>query len=157
VVAIIARSDSRNGAPASSTGSLPFKAEDLLPNGDSRVDRNLIFDLGLHHGYDTEFYLNKGFKVIALEANPLMVERARKNPAIHKAEEEGRLGIVPMALWHESGKPVSFFVNEIKDDWSSIDKSWAEKGSHASLEITVATITPSATWRERTEFSAGSS
>lgn len=109
--------------------------------GESTVDRNLIFDLGLHHGYDTEFYLSKGFKVIALEANPAMIERARKNPIIHKAEVEGRLGIVPMALWHESGRPVSFFVNQIKDDWSSIDKSWAEKGSHESHKITVATIT----------------
>jgi len=110
-------------------------------NGCSTVDRNLIFDLGLHHGYDTEFYLNKGFKVIALEANPLMIERARQNPTLQKAEKEGQLGIVPMALWHESSRLISFFVNEVKDDWSSIEKSWAEKGAHASREITVATIT----------------
>jgi FkbM family methyltransferase len=105
------------------------------------VDRNLIFDLGLHHGYDTEFYLNKGFKVIALEANPAMIQHARRNPAIKKAEEDGRLGIVPMALWRESGQPISFYVSEVKDDWSSVEKSWAEKGAHKSREISVATIT----------------
>jgi FkbM family methyltransferase len=105
------------------------------------VDRNLIFDLGLHHGYDTEFYLNKGFKVIALEANPAMIQHARGNPTIKKAEEDGRLGIVPMALWRESGQPISFYVSEVKDDWSSVQKSWAEKGTHKSREISVATIT----------------
>jgi len=105
------------------------------------IDRNLIFDLGLHHGYDAEFYLNKGFKVIGLEANPLMIERARKNPVLSKAEEEGRLGIVPMALWHEGGQVISFYVNHVKDDWSSINKVWAEKGAHRSEEIAVATIT----------------
>jgi FkbM family methyltransferase len=104
------------------------------------MDRQLIFDLGLHHGCDTEFYLNKGFKVIALEANPWMVKRARKNPLLSSAEQEGRLGIVQMALWHKSGESISFYINETKDDWSSIEKKWAEKGAHKSREIKVTTI-----------------
>jgi FkbM family methyltransferase len=105
------------------------------------MDRHLIFDLGLHHGYDTEFYLNKGFKVIALEANPGMIEQARKNPVLATAEEEGRLGIVPMALWGSGGESISFYVNSVKDDWSSAVKKLAEKGRHPTREIKVATIT----------------
>ena len=31
---------------------------------------DLIFDVGLHRGEDTEFYLKKGFRVVAFEANP---------------------------------------------------------------------------------------
>lgn len=104
------------------------------------MDRHLIYDLGLHHGYDAGYYLNKGFKVIALEANPAMVRYARKNPVLQAAEEEGRLGIVPMALWHKSGESISFYVNQVKDDWSSIEKKWAEKGAHTSSEIKVTTI-----------------
>jgi hypothetical protein len=30
----------------------------------------LVFDLGMHRGLDTRFYLDKGFSVVALEANP---------------------------------------------------------------------------------------
>ena len=105
------------------------------------MDRNLIYDLGLHHGYDAEYYLNKGFKVIALEANSLMIERARKSLVIAEAEQAGKLGIVPMALWHKSGESISFYVNRTKDDWSSIERKWAEKGAHRTQEITVATIT----------------
>jgi FkbM family methyltransferase len=105
------------------------------------MDRHLIFDLGLHHGCDTEFYLNKGFKVIALEANPWVIKRARKNATLAAAEEDGRLGIVPMALWRKGGEAVSFYVNPAWSDWSSLSKKLAEKGGHESREIRVTTIT----------------
>jgi len=79
--------------------------------------------------------------VIALEANPAMIRRARKSPTIALAEEEGSLGIVPMALWHKSGEEVSFYVNPAWSDWSSLSKRLAEKGGHESQEIRVLTIT----------------
>jgi hypothetical protein len=31
---------------------------------------DLIYDIGMHQGEDTEFYLQKGFNVIAFEADP---------------------------------------------------------------------------------------
>jgi hypothetical protein len=31
---------------------------------------DLIYDLGMHRGGDTQFYLEKGFRVVAVEANP---------------------------------------------------------------------------------------
>lgn len=107
------------------------------------MDRWLIFDLGLHHGHDTEFYLNKGFKVIGLDANPRAVERARQNPALRAAEQEGRLGILQMALWEKGGEALPFFVNPANDDWSSLDQDLAVKGEagRAIDEIRVATIT----------------
>ena len=37
-------------------------------------DPNLIYDVGLHLGEDTEYYLKKGFRVIAFEANPELVD-----------------------------------------------------------------------------------
>ena len=40
------------------------------------VQRNLIFDLGMHNALDTEYYLQKGFKVAALEANPILADKA---------------------------------------------------------------------------------
>ena len=110
---------------------------------DISMDRNLIFDLGLHHGYDAEFYLSKGFKVIGLEANPAEIRRVRKNAKLVAAEREGRLGILPMALWQKSGEALSFFVNPVNDDWSSLDRILAVKGEEgrAVEEISVATIT----------------
>ena len=37
----------------------------------------LIYDVGLFEGEDTAYYLFRGYKVIAIDANPLMIERAR--------------------------------------------------------------------------------
>ena len=42
-------------------------------------DRNLIFDIGMHIGQDTEFYLKKGFRVVAIEADPTLAEAAGEN------------------------------------------------------------------------------
>ena len=41
-------------------------------------DSKVIFDLGMNNGDDTAFYLNWGFNVVALEANPALCERAQK-------------------------------------------------------------------------------
>ena len=38
------------------------------------MDNNLIFDIGMNHGEDSEFYLCKGFHVIAIECNPNLVD-----------------------------------------------------------------------------------
>jgi hypothetical protein len=45
------------------------------PSGPSNP--NLIYDVGMHTGQDTEFYLAKGFNVIAIEANPLLMQKAQ--------------------------------------------------------------------------------
>ena len=100
---------------------------------------DLIFDLGMHNASDTKFYLDKGFRVVALEANPALVEAARSKLANEYAS--GQLAIEPCALWDAAGQEISFFLNAEKDDWSSAFKGWAEKGGHASTEIRVLTTT----------------
>lgn len=94
----------------------------------SRVEAqsDLIFDLGMHKAMDTAFYLRKGFRVVALEANPVLATEAASRFAgeISRA----RLTIVDRALWEAADKEISFFVNPVKDDWSSAFQDWAEKG-----------------------------
>ncbi len=100
---------------------------------------DLIFDLGMHNASDTKFYLDKGFRVIALEANPALVDAAKTKLAHEYAS--GQLTIVSCALWNVGGEEISFFLNADKDDWSSAFKGWAEKGGHSSTEIRVPTVT----------------
>ena len=99
----------------------------------------LVFDLGMHRGLDTRFYLDKGFSVVALEANPAMCAAARAAFAAEVAG--GRLHVVERALWHEGGATIGFFLNHEKDDWSSASRAWAEKGGHRAEEIAVPTTT----------------
>ena len=39
---------------------------------------NLIYDVGMNKGEETDFYLKKGFRVIGFEANPNLTESCRK-------------------------------------------------------------------------------
>ena len=45
---------------------------------DTPRHRDLIYDIGMHKGEDAEFYLRKGFRVIAFEADPDLVRYCRK-------------------------------------------------------------------------------
>lgn len=41
------------------------------------ASERLIFDIGMNDGSDTEYYLSKGFHVVAVEASPPLIEAAR--------------------------------------------------------------------------------
>ena len=58
--------------------------------------RDLIYDVGLNLGQDTDFYLKKGFRVIAFEADPDNVATCKKRFA--DAIESGQLIIVEGAI-----------------------------------------------------------
>ena len=45
---------------------------------DTPKQKDLIFDIGMHKGEDTEFYLKKGFRVVAIEADPDLANLCRK-------------------------------------------------------------------------------
>ena len=40
--------------------------------------KKLIYDIGMYDGSDTRYYLNEGFRVLAIEANPVLVKRAKE-------------------------------------------------------------------------------
>lgn len=94
------------------------------------ISNNLIFDLGSYNGDDTDYYLNKGFRVVAVEANPELVKAGfRRFDSYIKA---GRLILLNKAISDDSGK-VDFFVHPTKKDWSSCLSSMAESdGSSAT-------------------------
>jgi FkbM family methyltransferase len=93
---------------------------------------DLIFDFGLHRGEDTEFYLKKGFRVVAFEANPHLVSTCRERFAT--AIEARKLVIVEGAIvaTDESkagNRSVTFYVNRDKSIWGTTDKVWVERNS----------------------------
>lgn len=71
------------------------------------MQRNLIYDVGAHHGHDTAHYLSSGFRVIAVEAYPesISILEERFSNEI-KAE---RLVLVPFAVGPAVGE-VELFV-----------------------------------------------
>lgn len=86
------------------------------------TDSNLIYDVGAHRGEDTQFYLKKGFRVVAIEANP----------ALHQALAErfrpqivsGQLTLLGCAIARTEGE-IDFYVNEKMSVWGTTDPAWA--------------------------------
>ncbi len=90
-------------------------------------NKNLIYDVGMHKGQDTDFYLKRGFRVISFEANPENAAFCRQRFA--EAIEEKRLEIVEGAITEDfSGNgqsTVKFFRNEDHSLWGSTSEDWA--------------------------------
>lgn len=88
----------------------------------TRVE-DLIYDIGMHQGEDTDFYLKKGFRVIAFEANPDLVEQNRKRFADEINDK--KLTIVEGAIVEDcqTGK-IPFYKNLVHTIWGTIDSNW---------------------------------
>lgn len=86
------------------------------------MNRDLIFDVGLHTGDDTVYYLHRGFRVVAVEANPLYVKRAQERFAAEI--KAGRLVVEPVGIGAQKGR-AAFWLNDIHDDWNSFNEDFA--------------------------------
>lgn len=93
-----------------------------------------VYDIGMHSGADTAYYLLKGFTVIGVDANPTMIRAAEKRFAAPIGD--GRLQLVCSGISAQnSAAPAPFFVNQHRSEWSSFDRSLAERrGDPISVE-----------------------
>ena len=63
---------------------------------DSPKQADLIYDIGAHRGEDAEFYLRKGFRVVAIEADPDLVLACRRR--LQPFLAQGRQTIIEGAI-----------------------------------------------------------
>jgi FkbM family methyltransferase len=84
----------------------------------------LVFDIGMHQGEDTEFYLSRGCNVVGIEANPLLVSQLREKFATEIAS--GRVRIVDKAIAEKPGR-VAFTIDASQSIWGSISPSFIER------------------------------
>jgi FkbM family methyltransferase len=99
----------------------------------------IVFDLGVHTGEDADFYLNKGFKVIGVEANPSLCESLRSR--FSSFINSNGFVLYDAAIVEDSSEKVKIYLNEEKSDWSSLIETVASKGSYSVNEQEVDTIT----------------
>jgi len=88
------------------------------------VDGNLIFDIGMDECQDTDFYLKKGFRVVAVDANPSTCAAARARYAAEIAS--GQLTVVNRAI-SETREPLTFHVCDTLSAWSTADTRLRDK------------------------------
>jgi FkbM family methyltransferase len=100
---------------------------------------NLIFDLGFHKGEDTEYYLSKGYKVVAVEANKELYQKGIKR--FQNDISKNYLTLINKAIYGADNCILSFYINENNSTWGSIKKELAEQDSSQSKEQEIETIT----------------
>jgi FkbM family methyltransferase len=81
---------------------------------------DLIYDIGMHDGEDSHFYLLKGFRVVAVDADPDLCKSAEQRFAEFIAQ--GRLTIVNRAIVPKPG-PVTFYRSKISG-WGTVVEAW---------------------------------
>src|SRR5262249_50843462 len=96
------------------------------------MDDSLIFDLGCHRGEDSDFYLKKGFKVIAVEANPSLCRALRAKFSNEIAD--GRLVLVEKAIAEQPGE-VEFFTHEEASIWGTIRADIAKRAEFKKITV----------------------
>lgn len=101
---------------------------------------DLIFDVGAHTGEDSDFYLKLGYRVLAIEANPLLAHNLRNR--FSKEISDGQYILLEKAVGAAEGN-ISFYINETKSVWGTANSEWAERNRKLgafSKEITVQSI-----------------
>jgi len=102
------------------------------------VDTDLIYDVGMNTGQDTDFYLRKGFRVVAIEANPLLVRDCRVR--FREPEQSGRLTVVNIGVGKQAGR-FTFYVNQTHHEWSSLIESIGTRGgAFETQDVDVVTL-----------------
>jgi FkbM family methyltransferase len=95
----------------------------------------LIIDLGAHNGDDTSYYVFSGYRVVAVEANPVLAEEMR-----------GRFRDQPVCVENVCISPsdsesVPFWVNQVNSTWSAFDREIATRDGTTAVKVEVPSIT----------------
>ena len=104
---------------------------------DTSPTQDLVFDVGMNNGDDTAFYLECGFRVVAVEANDALCRQVAAR--LPKAIASGRLKILNVAVAGDPGQ-VEFWINEDHPEWSALDVASAARGGHRHRKVKVPAV-----------------
>src|SRR4051812_4033187 len=91
------------------------------------LNRDLVFDVGMHRGEDTAFYLRKGYRVVGFEANPDLVALNRKRFEAEIAD--GRVTVISGAISNTEEKTIPFYRYPGVSIWGTTKPDWVERNT----------------------------
>lgn len=111
--------------------------------GHTPKHNDLIYDVGMHKGEDAEFYLRKGFRVVAFEANPELIASCKQR--LREFLDTGQLTIVEGAIVEPDliaggQKTVQFYQNRDSSVWGTVSAEWAERNARLGMVSTVTEV-----------------
>ncbi len=113
---------------------VPFQSDTRDTTNGARV----IFDIGMNNGDDSAYYLSRGYRVVAVEANPTLAERGRRR--FQKEVDAGRILIEEVGISDHPGR-AHFWINDERDVFSSLDRARAARNGYQCRAIEVECIT----------------
>lgn len=98
----------------------------------TETHRDLIIDVGAHRGEDAGFYLRKGFRVVAIEADPDLAATCRARLATYIAS--GRCTVIEGAVVDPAAsaagqRTVRFYKNDANPVWGTLNPQWADRNA----------------------------
>ena len=101
------------------------------------MEQQTIFDIGFHLGRDTAYYLYRGYRVVAVEAAPDLVEDGRDR--FKDAIDSGKLTLIHGAISDHSGE-ADFWISE-NPEWHSLNPEFASRRASNCKPVKVPLIT----------------
>jgi FkbM family methyltransferase len=95
-----------------------------------------IYDVGMHDGTDTIFYLHQGYAVLAIEADPVLAARAAERFA--PAVQSGQLHVLNVGIARHTGS-ATFWICEDNSVWNSFDETIASRNGSRHHPVTIET------------------
>ena len=94
----------------------------------------LVYDIGLHDGRDTSHYLREGYRVVAIDANPVMCAAAETHFCNYI--RTGQLKIINRGI-AERKDQLKFWVCDDVSEWSSFHQDIASRNGvkHHSIIV----------------------
>ncbi len=106
---------------------------------------DLIYDIGMHKGEDTKYYLQKGYRVIAVEANPALAQQV--GAELRSYIDAQKLIILNIGIAPQEGS-MTFYRNDHELEWSSFDKAIGTRNNTPFTELQVRCRTAASIFEE---------
>jgi len=102
-------------------------------------ESQIIYDIGAHKGLDTAYYLQKGYKVVAVEANPDLCSYLRH--CFDAQIRQGKLILIEAAIADINDADVPFFLAGDSGESSLVDKRLKKLGlKYESVTVKTRTL-----------------
>ena len=98
------------------------------------MHQDLIYDVGMNNGDDTAYYLRRGFRVVAIEADTRLAKCAAERFSTQISS--GQLRILNIGITAEEGE-LPFWICETRSQWSSFDRKIASRDGNPHREVMV--------------------
>jgi FkbM family methyltransferase len=113
------------------------------------MQSDLIYDIGCNNGDDTDFYLRKGFKVVAVDADHSLCQQVAQRFSSEVAE--GRLKVVHGLIGDGSSGMAAFYLFDECSGWNTADpefKARLEAAGHVARKVEMPVVTVADLMRE---------